>query len=105
MALTKDTTFKRMTIQEDAQVDVEWLVVWYEDAVEDTRQQRYQHYDVEDDVSGLPTVGQDVCAAAWTPAIVQARLDQINLILTDGGYPAESTLAAAKAALAAINGI
>ena len=105
MALTKETTFKQLTIAEDGQVEVKWVVKWLEDGVSDIEQGRFKRYDVEDDVTGLPTIGQNVCAAAWTPAVVQNRLDAINALLVGRGEPAEATLAEAKAALAAFTGL
>lgn len=102
MAITRERNFEGLRINPQGQIHVNWSVVYKDDGVEDHRTAKELFIDVEDDVTTLPNIVQDICTAAWKPAVVAARLQAINDILTSRGLPAEATLAAAKATLAGL---
>ena len=103
MATTRVRKFDSLRVNTAGQITVAWHIQWFEDEELDHSIGRQETYDVEDDVSHLPNIIQDVAAAVWTPGVISRRLDDINAILVRRGLQPEATLAAAKAAYASIN--
>jgi hypothetical protein len=72
MALTKEVAVDQITVTEFGTVLVRETTTIKEDGVELSKKYHRTSFTPNQDVSAQPQNVQDICAAAWTPAIVSA---------------------------------
>ena len=76
MALTKEVAVDQITVTENGIVLVRETTTIKEDGVEISKKYHRSSFVPEQDVSNQPANVQAICAAAWTPEVIDAYKTQ-----------------------------